>query len=204
MARKPKQQRSRATVDAIIQAALIAISRQGPGGTTAREIAELAGIGVGSLYEYFANKEAIFNAAAERFVADTVAMVQPLVPQLVRMEIREAVVTLLRSFRDFLEQNDQLYLKCARHAFAVDMAVYQKPINRMLMNLFSQYLMHQPHMTRVPRIPALAFFYINGSTFTMIQHLSEETPSVPFDELTGVLADMLACYVEQHLADDPS
>ena len=51
MARKPKQQRSKATVDAIIEAALISIARQGPGATTARQVADIAGIGVGSLYE---------------------------------------------------------------------------------------------------------------------------------------------------------
>ena len=47
MARKPKQQRSRATVDAIVQAALISIANYGPSAITARQIAEKAGIGVG-------------------------------------------------------------------------------------------------------------------------------------------------------------
>ncbi len=51
MARKPKQQRSKATVDAIVQAALICIASHGPSAITARQIAEKAGIGVGSLYE---------------------------------------------------------------------------------------------------------------------------------------------------------
>ena len=109
MARKPKQQRSKATVDAIIEAALISIARQGPGATTARQVADIAGIGVGSLYEYFEDKDAIFTAAGARFVDDTVAMIKPLIPELVRMNIRDAVSKLLFTFRDFLEENNQLF-----------------------------------------------------------------------------------------------
>ena len=91
MARKPKQQRSKATVDAIVQAALISIASHGPSAITARQIAEKAGIGVGSLYEYFEDKDAIIDAASKRFVSDTVDLIKPLIPELVRLDIREAI-----------------------------------------------------------------------------------------------------------------
>ncbi|KZY28582.1 TetR family transcriptional regulator [Alcanivorax sp. HI0083] len=199
MARKPKQQRSKATVDAIVEAALIAIAQQGPSATTARQVADIAGIGVGSLYEYFEDKDAIFEAAGARFVDDTVAMIKPLIPELVRLNIRDAVAKLLFTFRDFLEENNQLYLKCARHAFSLDMVIYQEPINRALMDLFTQYLMHHPDMLRLPNIPALAYFYINGGVFTVVRHLSEQQPTQGFDELVTVFGDILASYAEHKL-----
>ena len=199
MARKPKQQRSKATVDAIVEAALIAIARQGPSATTARQVADIAGIGVGSLYEYFEDKDAIFRAASTRFVDDTVAMIKPLIPELVKMNIRDALAKLLFTFRDFLEENNQLYLKCARHAFSQDMVIYQDPVNRALMDLFTQYLMHHPDMLRLPNIPALAYFYINGGIFTVVLHLSKEQPTQGFDELVTVFGDILASYVERKL-----
>lgn len=199
MARKPKQQRSKATVDAIVEAALIAIAQQGPSATTARQVADIAGIGVGSLYEYFEDKGAIFDAAGARFVNDTVAMIKPLIPELVRMNIRDAISKLLFTFRDFLEENNQLYLSCARHAFSMDMVIYQEPINRALMDLFTQYLMHHPDMLRLPNIPALAYFYINGGIFTVVQHLSEKQPTQSFEELATVFGDMLASYAEHKL-----
>ena len=37
---------------------------------------------MGSLYEYFTNKEAVFEQMARRFVAEVVTMLQPLVPEL--------------------------------------------------------------------------------------------------------------------------
>jgi AcrR family transcriptional regulator len=63
--RTPKQERSRATVDAVLEAAARVFRREGWDATTNR-IAEAAGVGIGSLYEYFPNKNAIVVALAER------------------------------------------------------------------------------------------------------------------------------------------
>lgn len=199
MARKPKQQRSKATVDAILEATLLTIADQGPANITARLIADRAGIGVGSLYEYFEDKQAIVDAASERLVADTVAMIEPLIPDMVKMDIREAIRTLLYNFRDFLDQNNQLYLRCARHAFSIDMVIYQAPITRALMDFFTQYLMHHPELLRLPNIPAVAYFYINGGIFTVVRHLSEKNPTQSFDQLVEVFGDILASYAEHKL-----
>ncbi|WP_413140842.1 TetR/AcrR family transcriptional regulator, partial [Acinetobacter baumannii] len=51
--RKPRQARAKVTVDTIIEAGFIAVALHGPSGTTTRHIAEIAGVSVGSLYEYF-------------------------------------------------------------------------------------------------------------------------------------------------------
>jgi AcrR family transcriptional regulator len=63
--RTPKQERSRATVDAVLEAAARVFRREGWDATTNR-IAETAGVGIGSLYEYFPNKRALLVALAER------------------------------------------------------------------------------------------------------------------------------------------
>lgn len=63
--REPKQARSRATVDAIVVAAARVFRQEGWEATTNR-IAEIAGVGIGSVYEYFPNKESILLAIAQR------------------------------------------------------------------------------------------------------------------------------------------
>src|SRR5437867_8807489 len=57
--RSPRQERSRQTVEAIRQAAFQILARDGVRGLTTRAIAERAGVGVSSLYQYFPNREAI-------------------------------------------------------------------------------------------------------------------------------------------------
>jgi AcrR family transcriptional regulator len=65
--RQPSQARSRETVEALLEAATRVFRRQGWKATTNR-IALEAGVSIGSLYEYFPNKQALLVALAERHV----------------------------------------------------------------------------------------------------------------------------------------
>ena len=60
--KKPVQKRSQVTVDAIIEAAARIFVREGYASATTNRIAELAGVSVGSLYEYFPNKASLLAA----------------------------------------------------------------------------------------------------------------------------------------------
>ena len=64
--KKPSQGRSKATCDAIITAAARILEDQGEGALTTNRIAERAGVSIGSLYQYFTNKEEILVALARR------------------------------------------------------------------------------------------------------------------------------------------
>jgi AcrR family transcriptional regulator len=64
--KEPRQERSRATVEVILAAATRVLCKHGYDGATTNQIAEQAGVSVGSLYQYFPNKEAIVGALIER------------------------------------------------------------------------------------------------------------------------------------------
>ena len=59
--RKPKQGRSKATVAAIVEAAAQILGETGWAALNTNAIAARAGVSVGSVYEYFANKQAILD-----------------------------------------------------------------------------------------------------------------------------------------------
>jgi len=62
----PRQRRSKATVEAILDACAESIERQGYHGLTTHAVATRAGVSVGTLYQYFPNKEAVAGALAVR------------------------------------------------------------------------------------------------------------------------------------------
>ncbi|AWV02106.1 TetR/AcrR family transcriptional regulator [Burkholderia sp. JP2-270] len=62
----PRQRRSVATVDAIVEAAARILERDGFDGYTTNAVAALAGVSIGSLYQYFPNRDALTAALAER------------------------------------------------------------------------------------------------------------------------------------------
>jgi AcrR family transcriptional regulator len=74
MARKPltkprkaaSQERSRATVDALVEATARILVKEGFDKASTNRIADVAGVSVGSLYQYFPSKEALVAAVIER------------------------------------------------------------------------------------------------------------------------------------------
>ncbi|GAB4588900.1 TetR/AcrR family transcriptional regulator [Nocardia sp. IFM 10818] len=66
--RAPSQQRSRARVDRILRAARELLEESGPAAVTTRAVAERAGVPVASIYQYFANREAVLQELTLRSV----------------------------------------------------------------------------------------------------------------------------------------
>ena len=62
----PKQERSRALVDAIVEATARVLVARGYEAFNVAEVAEVAGVGIGSLYQYFPHKEALVVGLLER------------------------------------------------------------------------------------------------------------------------------------------
>lgn len=64
--RRPSQRRSQVTVTAILDAAARVFEERGFEAGTTNYVAERAGVSIGSLYEYFPNKDAMVVALVER------------------------------------------------------------------------------------------------------------------------------------------
>jgi AcrR family transcriptional regulator len=64
--KRPIQDRSRDTVDSILDATTRVLVKQGFDGLTTNAVARIAGVSIGSLYQYFPNKEALVAALIER------------------------------------------------------------------------------------------------------------------------------------------
>ncbi len=69
----PKQSRSEATVEAIFAASARILQRNGVAAFNTNAVAALAGVSVGTLHQYFANKDAILIAMARRELGEALA-----------------------------------------------------------------------------------------------------------------------------------
>ena len=65
----PTQDRAQVTVEAMLEAAVKLLKKGGSSAITTNRIAETAGVSIGSVYQYFPNKRAIFIALHERHIA---------------------------------------------------------------------------------------------------------------------------------------
>jgi len=200
MARIPRQKRAIATADAIVEVGFLCVALHGVSGTTTNHIAEMAGISVGSLYEYYRSKEDIYAAMQQRMVTDAVAVIEPLVNEVARLDIHDAVKTLLRHFEVFLQDNDSRYLKYAQSSLSVSLRLQLEPLVKLLQELVMRYVMQHPEYMRMAHIPTMSYIMINGGIFIVLRHLSDPNPPIRFNELIEGLANMVSHYANNEMA----
>jgi len=66
--KRPRQARAAVTLDAIFEAAIQVLLVDGPRRLTTTRVAERAGVSVGTLYQYYANKQALLHALNARYM----------------------------------------------------------------------------------------------------------------------------------------
>jgi AcrR family transcriptional regulator len=76
MRKAPRQARSRATVEAILMAGAQVLGRRGWARFTTNEVAEVAGVSIGSLYQYFPNKDVLVEAITARHFDEILAVLR--------------------------------------------------------------------------------------------------------------------------------
>lgn len=79
--RRPRQARAQATVDAIIEATAQVLLSEGYGGLTTNHVATRAGVSIGTLYQYFSNKDALILALIDRELETHFALIAPWLQQ---------------------------------------------------------------------------------------------------------------------------
>lgn len=79
--REPSQPRSRQLVADVLEAAAHVLEKHGYEGATIARIAERAGVSVGSVYQYFGTKSAVFDALSEELLARLLRSVLPVVDE---------------------------------------------------------------------------------------------------------------------------
>lgn len=101
--KRPRQDRSRATVDAILDATAHVLVAEGYDRASTNRVAERAGVSVGSLYQYFPNKEALVGELVDRLskqitelVVDRLSELLEEPPERVARELVTAMVRLKR------------------------------------------------------------------------------------------------------------
>lgn len=74
--RQPQQRRAIETMNAALDAVVRILKREGAAAVTTNRVAEVAGISIGSLYQYFPDKHAIFAALHKRHIDEVDRLIE--------------------------------------------------------------------------------------------------------------------------------
>ena len=89
--KRPRQARAQATVDTILAASARVLVKRGFDRFTTNEVATAAGVSIGSLYQYFPNKEALVAALIEKHIEDMSAALLSELARVSQLPMAEAV-----------------------------------------------------------------------------------------------------------------
>lgn len=93
----PKQARSREMVETILTATTRVLVREGYEGLTTNRVAQVAGVSVGSLYQYFPNRALLLATLMEHHLGEMKAVFDEKFRELADVELEDAMRTLIEA-----------------------------------------------------------------------------------------------------------
>lgn len=94
------QERSRATVATLLDATARVLTREGYDRASTNRIAAVAGVSVGSLYQYFPNKEALVAALVERHNREMLQLLRDALEKVASLDLATAMRELVEATVD--------------------------------------------------------------------------------------------------------
>jgi AcrR family transcriptional regulator len=94
------QKRSQATVEALLDATARVLTREGYDRASTNRIAATAGVSVGSLYQYFPNKEALVAALVARHNREMLELLRNALKEVASLDLATAIRELVRAAVD--------------------------------------------------------------------------------------------------------
>ena len=107
--REPRQHRSRQTVEVVLEAVQHVARRHGAEAITTNRVAEAAGVSIGSLYQYFPDKQAIFMALHDRHVDGVRHVIERTMDHCASASFEEFTRELVERLADVHSQDAELH-----------------------------------------------------------------------------------------------
>jgi AcrR family transcriptional regulator len=208
MARRPltkprkiaTQQRSRATVDALIEATARILVKEGFDKASTNRIAAVAGVSVGSLYQYFPSKEALVAAVIERHQQEIMQMVRRELAGVLAESVDKAVRKLVAVAVKAHRIDPRLHRVLAEQIPRVGKLENLETFNRENFTLFSAYLERHRDELRVDDLGLASYVCvtaIEALTHNAVLHYSGMLSDEAMEALIEESARLVTGYLKR-------
>jgi AcrR family transcriptional regulator len=192
------QERSRATVDALIDATARILVREGFDSASTNHIAETAGVSIGSLYQYYPCKEALVAAVIDRHNRQLMQIVRDALADVAAEPIETAVRRLVAAAIDAHRHDPKLHRVLAEQIPRTGRLKDVEAFNRENYALMRAYLENHRDELRAIDVELAAF--VSVTTVEALTHSAVlHHPEVLADEAVGTLVDEVTRLVVGYL-----
>ena len=197
MRKKPQQQRAKLIVDHILQAAQICIVEQGLMHITTPNIAEKESVSVGSLYQYFENKEEIIQELLRRKSENLGLTLKQMVVTQEQLSIQEIIPLSIQFGFDVMRAESGFFIEVLKHWHGYNHSeaaqILEKHFFELGMYLFNRFYRHWDFET----LKHKSFVIINSTLFTMMRYVSNNSFLISEQQLRDELSNMILAYLAQ-------
>jgi AcrR family transcriptional regulator len=194
--KQPQQARAQQTVHAILEATVQILDREGFEAATTTRIAEVAGVSIGSLYQYFSHRDAVLNALQDREFERTLLLMQTVLAEGNLDEApRKTVSAVLRGLADLYMQSPGLHRVLAIDGLRVAKAERVHAFDLRVIDLVRHFLSAtKAHIVR-SNVEAVAFILYQSVRATMLAYLLERPNGLDATRLIEELTELIMGYL---------
>ena len=194
--KQPRQARSHATVNAVLEATVQVLEREGVDAATTTRIAEVAGVSIGTLYQYFSHRDAIFDALQDREFERALVLMQSVLSEgnLARSP-RETVTAVVKGLAALYASCPGLHRLLAIEGLRVTKTERVYAFDTRVVGIIRHFLAATGAPIRRKNVDAAAFVAFQSVRATMLASLLERPPGLGEAELIEEIADLVLRYL---------
>jgi AcrR family transcriptional regulator len=192
---QPQQPRSRATVALILDAAIRVLDREGFDALTTSRAAEVAGVSVGTLYQYFAHREAIISALQDRELERAGAMLERVLGSAHALSHQELARTLVQELLALYRAAPALHRVLAAHGLSFSTPERVLAFDARSVAVLRAFLGLMGPRIRPRNLEAAAFVIYQSVRATMLSYLLASPAGVDDAQLLEELTQLIVRYL---------
>ena len=199
MRKRPQQQRAKVIVDTILEATQICIAEHGLMQVTTPKIAEKSGVSVGSIYQYFENKDQIILELLRRKSENLGLALKEMAMAKEQIELKALIDMSLQFGFDVMREDNGFFIEVLKywHGYNNSEAaeILEKHFLEVGLYVFNRFYPHWSFET----LKNKSFVIINSTLFTMMRYVSNNDFLITEQQLKKEISIMIISYLEKEI-----
>ena len=191
----PQQQRAQFTVDCILGAAESIIIKSGYDAATTNHIAEVAGVSIGSLYQYFSSKEAIAAALVENAVSKATEVLRECILANMGKPLADAIRTIITVILSTRREYNFIFMLLPRQVPKLGKLSRSVTTEKFLYNTIRTFYHHHKHEIVVEDLEIAMFVAQHLVVGSIDAYLEDNSILITDEQLVDHIADAVVKYL---------
>lgn len=193
--KQPTQHRARITVESILQAAESIIFKEGYEVATTNHIAEVAGVSIGSLYQYFPSKDAIVAGLVEGAVVSAAERLREGLLACMGMPLADSIPELVRLILETRKKNAFIFLRLPRDVPKLGKISRQLTTEKFLYTTIHAYYLQHRGEIKVENLETAMFVTEHLVVGSINAYIEDNAAKLTDEELVQHLSDAVIKYL---------